>query len=90
MADRSQKILLNNPIPLHFYSPEERLPNPNSTIIAILYNRYAEYKHYGKYRPVFSTGEDFIAVYTDEDNDNRDDIIAWASFSPKWVIGVDL
>ena len=90
MDDRSQKIRLNNPIPLHFYSPEERLPGPQSTIIAILFNRYYEYKHYGKYRPVFSTGEDFIAVYTDKDNDNRNDIIAWASFSPEWVVGVDL
>ena len=90
MDDRSQKIQLNNPIPLHFYSPEERLPDPKSTIIARLFNRYAEYKHFGKYRPVFSTGEDFIAVYMDEDNDNRDEIIAWASFSPEWVLGADL
>lgn len=81
---------LNNPIPLHFYSPAERLPNPQSTIIAILYNPYAEYKHFGKYRPMFSTGEDFINAYEDENNDCRDEIIAWASFSPEWVLGVDL
>lgn len=90
MEDRLQKIQLNNPIPLHFYSPEERLPYPESTIIAILHNPYKEYAHFGKYRPVFSLGRDFIEAYEDKDNDCRNEIIAWASFSPEWVLGVDL
>lgn len=81
---------LNNPIPLHFYSPEERLPEPHSTIIAILHNLYGEYSHYGKYRPVFSTGADFIKAYEDVNNDCRSEMLAWASFSPEWVLGVDL
>ena len=90
MDDRLQKIRLNNPILLHFYSPEELLPNPESTIIAILRNEYAEYKHFGKYRPVFSTGADFIKAYEDENNDCHNEIVAWASFSPEWVISSDL
>ena len=87
MDDRLQKIRLNNPIPLHFYSPEERLPEDDDWKIVIV-------KTYDKRKTNFR-----IATYYDqydEWNDDHlhqidnDDIIAWASFSPEWVLGVDL
>lgn len=82
-----EHIQLNNPIPLHFYSPEERLPHDDDWKIVIV-------KTHDMRKTDFR-----IATYSDKwdewDDDHmyhidNDDIIAWASFSPEWVLGVDL
>lgn len=87
MGDRLQKIQLNNPIPLHFYSTKDRLPADDDWKIVIV-------KTYDKRKMDFR-----IASYSDEFDEweddhlyniDNDDIIAWASFSPEWVLGVDL
>lgn len=77
---------MNNPINLHFYRPAEQMPDDDDWKIVIV-----------KTHDIRKT--DFrIATYSDEwdvwNDDHfyqidRDDIIAWASFSPEWVIGGD-
>lgn len=98
MDDRLPKILLNNPIPLHFYSPEERLPADGSKVVLIYiktddtptyyYTVMALYKIYGEEHPRFYTN--FIETHWLDPRDERIKIIAWATFWPEWVLGVDL
>lgn len=89
---------LNNPIPLHFYSPEERLPADGSKVVLIYikyldtpvyyYTVMALYKDQGVRRPTF-----YANVFNEglnAEGNERIKIIAWASFSPEWVLGVDL
>lgn len=77
---------MNNPINLHFYRPAEQLPDDDDWKIVIV-------KTYDKRKTDFR-----IATYSEDWNEwnddhlyqiDRDDIIAWASFSPEWVIGGD-
>ena len=77
---------MNNPISLHFYSPKEMLPDDDDWKIVIV-------KTYDKRKTDFR-----IATYSADWNEwnddhlyqiDRDDIIAWASFSPEWVVGGD-
>jgi len=85
MDDRSKKIQLNNPIPLHFYSPEERMPADDDYKICIV---MTEYDGRCKWRRLWYDKETDtwkFAGFTSVKN-----VIAWASFSPDWVVGVDL
>lgn len=74
---------INNPITLHFYSPEEQLPETDDWKIVIV-------KTYDKRKIDF-----IIASYYEEDNKwyddhlygiEKDDVIAWATFSLEWVV----
>lgn len=95
---RGQALRLNNPIPLHFYSPEERMPADDSKVVLIYiktgdtptyyYTVMALYKSYGENHPRFYTN--YIETNWIDLIDDRIKIIAWASFSPEWVLGVDL
>jgi len=88
MDDRSQRIQLNNPIPLHFYSPEERLPDDELQKIVIVRGSYMGdlvfLSHYDTLRKIWRYPcEDMEQYFSNH-------VIAWASFSPEWVLGVDL
>lgn len=78
-----KQFVNTNPIALHFYSPEEQLPNDDDWKIVIV-------KTYDPRKMDFR-----IATYSDDWNEwdddhmyhiDNDDIIAWATFSPDWVI----
>ena len=81
-----EPIRLNNPIPLHFYSPEERLPDDNQFKIVIYRKESGDYPQLAKYFPN-------VNQWYGVDDPARVcglPVIAWASFSPEWVLGVDL
>ena len=75
---------INQFIPLHFYEPSEKLPADDDWKIVIV-------KTYNKKKTDFR-----IASWYENDNKWYDDhlygiekdyVIAWASFSPDWVVG---
>lgn len=69
---------MNNPISLHFYSPEERLPEDGSYKIIICEDGEFDFGFYDSEYKLWATMNEFIPM---------DNVIAWASFSPEWVIG---
>lgn len=80
---KQNKLFINNPVTLHFYSPEDRLPDNDEWEIVIV-------KTYDKNRMDFR-----IAFYYEDDRKfyddhlypiDKDDVLAWATFSPKWVV----
>ena len=86
MDDRLQKIQLNNPIPLHFYEVSERLPDDDSYKIVIykttLFDKEFDF--------AIASYDSFDKKWTTDHLYEIDKIVAWASFSPDWVLGVDL
>lgn len=70
---------MNNPISLHFYSPEERLPEDDENKIVI-------YKVPGGVSTGIGYYNNHYNYWFDSDG-TIEDVIAWASFSPEWVIG---
>ena len=83
----SRESNINQFIPLHFYEPRERMPEITETddykiVIVRTFNK---------------TNIDYRMAYYDVIDDKwyddhlyqieKDDVIAWASFSPEWVTG---
>jgi len=79
MDDRSQRIQLNNPIPLHFYSPEERLPEDEDLKIVICKTQ----KGFVSWNRAYYDGHWWHGA------GSLSNVIAWASFSPEWVVGCE-
>lgn len=83
-----ERIQLNNPIPLHFYSPEERMPDKDDWTYKIVVRKSTlTDSFYDFCIAQYYRNED---KWTDDNLYEIDNIIAWASFSPEWVLGVDL
>lgn len=75
-----ERIQLNNPIPLHFYSPAERVPNDMSLKIVVCRTK----KGILTWNRAYYDGRFWVG------SGSMSGVIAWASFSPEWVVGVDL
>lgn len=80
---KQNKLFINNPVTLHFYNPEEQLPDTDEWKIVIV-------KTYDKAKMDFR-----IVSYSYEDRKfyddhlypiEKEDVIAWATFSPEWVV----
>lgn len=71
---------LNNPITLHFYSPEERLPADEELKIVICKTQ----KGFVSWNRAYYDGHWWHG------SGSLSNVIAWASFSTEWVLGVDL
>lgn len=76
------KHISANPITLHFYSPEEQLPDNDDWKIVIVKtcNNKMDFR-IASYSDKFEEWEDDHLYYID-----NGDIIAWATFSPDWVV----
>lgn len=75
---------INQFIPLHFYEPSENLPDSDEWKIVIVKTYDKEYTYF------------IIAYYYETERKwydynlyaiDRDDVVAWASFSAGWVTG---
>lgn len=74
------KQFINNPVTLHFYSPEERLPETTDSVIVI-------YKTDEFTKCTICNGYTVIAaVKAEERRAGGEKTIAWATFSPDWVV----
>lgn len=80
---KQNKLFINNPVTLHFYSLEEQLPDNDEWKIVIV-------KTYDKAKMDFR-----IASYSYQDRKfyddhlyqiDKEDVIAWATFSCSWVV----
>ena len=80
---KQNKPFINNPVTLHFYSPEEMLPDNDDWKIVIVKRHDILKRDFriATYSEKFDEWED-DHLY----NIDNEDIIAWATFSPDWVV----
>ena len=69
---------MNNPINLHFYSPEEKLPDDEELKIVICKTQ----KGFVSWNRAYYSSIGFW-----HGSGSMSNVIAWASFSPEWVVG---
>lgn len=78
------KLFINNPVSLHFYSTEERLPDDfMEKIVIVRTNSMGDLVFLSRY-----DNSRKIWTYSHEDMEEyfSNHVIAWASFSPDWVV----
>lgn len=78
------KHINGNPISLHFHSPEELLPDDGLEKIVILSTEYMGdlvfLSRYDTSRKIWTYSHEDMEQYF------SDHVIAWATFSPEWVV----